>query len=439
MSEVRFDFEWADPLGAKGPELRATWARLAIWADDRCVSRVLDQNAKTIRDGVYVPLYPLAEWLATHWWNLLVEVPSPERLADPSYNERHSLRAARDGFALPPASFAGVGDHIRLRWHREKLPNYRVEFIEDGSAYIPIAKFKESATSFIGAVISRLEANGINTTLLQDEWGALQALSDEEQEFCQTAAALGLDPFGIDPSTETTIVEAAESVPGRLLSDFVRVASADNLPAEANDVRLAYNAAQENDSALGSLLVLRSDLLGHDSALGVAPWTRGYIAARRLRELLSLGNAVLPSFEHIAHALAISEGALAAALVSVPGATGIYDALVATNRRQSPAFAISPRHNKAAHRFHFCRGLYEFLRAYDDGPWLVTKSLADDQKQSRAFAAEFLAPAAALRDHVSASTVSADDVDDIAEQFGVSTYVIHHQLENHKIASVLPT
>src|SRR5437763_9414455 len=81
MSEIRFDFEWVDPQGARGPELRATWARLAIWADSKCVSRVLDQDVKSVRDAVYLPLYPLAEWLATHWWTLLAEVPSPERVA----------------------------------------------------------------------------------------------------------------------------------------------------------------------------------------------------------------------------------------------------------------------------------------------------------------------------------------------------------------------
>lgn len=193
MSEIRFDFEWVDPQGARGPELRATWARLAIWADSKCVSRVLDQDVKSVRDAVYLPLYPLAEWLATHWWTLLVEVPSPERVADPKYAERHSLRSARDGFALPSASITGEGDHIRLSWVREALPNYRVEFIEEGTAYIPVKVFRQSLAAFINAVLGRLQAEGISGTVLQEEWAALQALSKEEEEFCEVTAALGLD------------------------------------------------------------------------------------------------------------------------------------------------------------------------------------------------------------------------------------------------------
>ena len=438
MSEIRFDFEWVDPQGARGPELRATWARLAIWADSKCVSRVFDQDVKSVRDAVYLPLYPLAEWLATHWWPLLVEVPSPDRLADPKFAERHSLRAARDGFALPAASIAGEGDHIRFTWCREALPNYHVEFIEEGTVHIPVQSFRQSLTTLITAVLGRLQAEGITGTVLQEEWIALQALSTEEEEFCQVTAALGLDPFDLDAAAEARIIEVTEAVPLKLRRDFLFAASAGNLVQEASDVSSAYAFARENDVVLASILSLRNELASYELPLTVQPWSRGYLVAQRLREAIGILNAPLQSFDDIADALRVSNGNLQAALVEMPNATGVYDALVATNRHNSPSFAISTRHNEAAHRFHFCRGLYEFLRADDVGPWLVTKSLSDTQKQSRAFAAEFLAPEKALRERVSGSAVSVDEVDDISREFGVSTYVINHQLENHGIAKVLP-
>jgi hypothetical protein len=439
MSEIRFDFEWIDPQGARGPELRATWARLAIWAGSKCVSRVLDQDVKSVRDAVYLPLYPLAEWLATHWWTLLVEVPSPDRLADPTYEERHSLRAARDGFALPPVSIAGEGDHVRVRWHREALPNYRVEFIEEGTAHIPVNVFRQNLTTFILAVLGRLQAEGVTGTILQEEWAALQSLSKEEVEFCEVAAALGLDPFGLDATAEARIIEATEAVPLKLRRDFLSAATPDNLAQEAIDVFSAYGSAHRNDAVLTAILSLRRELAVNELQPAAPPWSRGYLAAQRLRETIEIPHEPFPSFEAIAKALHVSYSNLQAALVDIPNATGVYDALVATNSRDSPSFALSMRHNKAAHRFHFCRGLYEFLRADDDGPWLVTKSLSDTQKQSRAFAAELLAPASALRKRVSGSTVSADEVDDISQEFGVSTYVINHQFENHDIATVLPS
>ncbi len=438
MTDLRFEFEWVDPLGARGRELRATWARLAIWVDSQCLTRVLDQEVKGVRDAVYVPLYPIAEWLATHWWSVLVEVPSPNRLADPGYSERHFLCKAREGFALPNASIAGEGDHVRVQWNREVLPNCRVEFIEEGTAHIPVETFRQNLTTFITAVIDRVEAEGITGTPLQEEWAALQALSTEEKEFCEIAAALGLDPFGLDTNTETRIIEAAESVPATVQRDFLFAASINDLAAEAKDVSLAYASAHENTTTLESIVALRMELT-KAAYTATSPWSRGYQAAQRLRQTIDLTKAPLPSFDDIAKALQVTNGDLGAALVPMSNATGVYDALVATNRRQSPAFALSNLHNEAAQRFHFCRGLYEFLLGRGFGPWLVTKSSSDVQKRNRAFAAEFLAPAVALRERVSGQTVSADEVEDLAEQFGVSAYVIGHQLENHQIAAVFPS
>jgi Zn-dependent peptidase ImmA (M78 family) len=55
---------------------------------------------------------------------------------------------------------------------------------------------------------------------------------------------------------------------------------------------------------------------------------------------------------------------------------------------------------------------------------------------TRAFAAELLAPSAALRARVRDDVVSPEDVDALALELDVSRLVIRHQLENHRIASV---
>ncbi len=55
MDDLTIDFEWADPLGAKGAELRATWARLSITVGGHPVTRVYDERLKTVRDSVYCP------------------------------------------------------------------------------------------------------------------------------------------------------------------------------------------------------------------------------------------------------------------------------------------------------------------------------------------------------------------------------------------------
>lgn len=55
---------------------------------------------------------------------------------------------------------------------------------------------------------------------------------------------------------------------------------------------------------------------------------------------------------------------------------------------------------------------------------------------NRAFAAEFLAPHAMLKGDLSAATVGEEEIDDLAADYGVSGFVIRHQIENHKLAQI---
>ena len=74
----------------QGPELASTWASLLIRVADSVITRVVDRRAQTVRDHVYVPLYPLAESLVTNWWFLLYEVGSPAK-DDAAFLRRHAL------------------------------------------------------------------------------------------------------------------------------------------------------------------------------------------------------------------------------------------------------------------------------------------------------------------------------------------------------------
>ena len=59
------------------------------------------------------------------------------------------------------------------------------------------------------------------------------------------------------------------------------------------------------------------------------------------------------------------------------------------------------------------------------------------QAQSRAFAAEFLAPAEWIRAQVgSAEAVDGEVVDEYATELGVSSWVVRYQIQNHRIADI---
>lgn len=68
---------------------------------------------------------------------------------------------------------------------------------------------------------------------------------------------------------------------------------------------------------------------------------------------------------------------------------------------------------------------------------LLTRSMTRSQRAARAFAAELLAPAAALANHVS-GRLDDQDVETLAATFLVSSQVIVHQVENHGLGYVDP-
>lgn len=115
-----------------------------------------------------------------------------------------------------------------------------------------------------------------------------------------------------------------------------------------------------------------------------------------------------------------------------------FVALVGINHRLSPAFVLRPA-LPASTRFHFCRALFEYLYPPIRRSALITDANTEQQKRNRAFAAELLAPASALRARIGTPMVTWEQTEEIADEFGVSAYVISHQLVNHGIASVQQT
>ena len=101
MPGLRFKTDWVDADGIRGPELAATWAALEIRVEDSIVTRVLDTRARTVRDFVYVPLYPFAEWMAANWWFLMHEINNPAKEGDSGFLRRHAIGGDREGYAFP--------------------------------------------------------------------------------------------------------------------------------------------------------------------------------------------------------------------------------------------------------------------------------------------------------------------------------------------------
>jgi hypothetical protein len=436
MSSLTFDFEWIDPAEARGAELRATWARLEISHDETAITSLIDFESRGIRNSVFLPLYPLAEWLATKWWFLFYEVETLGRSISDQYDRRHNLRFGAEGFAVPSLTIQPLGKQIKVEWRRLRLDAQHLEFTESGTAHVSAEELRQTVFDFIAAVLKRLQEVGVENTFLEEEWRSIQAVDPEERDFCSAVASLGLDPYTLDENQQQRIIDVSKSLPASLLEDFFAVADFAILPLQASQVLGALESSRNNGADLTSLKSLKRELASVRPSPG-PPWRQGYQFAQELRQQLNLNGEKMRSLPALAKTLGIDSRQLDAAIVKVPALPSSLDALGATNSCESPGFAVSERREESV-RFAFCRALFEYLTLPADQPLIVTRARSERQKRNRAFAAEFLVPADLLREALPGSVVGDEDIDDLADGFGVSPSVIRHQIENHRLALSLP-
>ena len=436
MDELRFETDWVDAEGINGAELSATWASLKVRAGDSIVTRVLDTRARTVRDFVYVPLYPFAEWVATNWWFLTREISNPAKEGDPHFRRRHAIGGDREGYAYPDLQVFPYGDLTCLAWTRSPSPWTGIEFLDRGQTWLDSVQFRDTCADFIDGVIRRLLSLGVEGTLLQEEWEAIQRADRDEIEFCEAAAGLGWDPYDMGDDERSLVVELANTLSGAMFEEAIPAFNAQNLLTECSAITGAIECAKSNALRWEPLALMEQELSADSRATARTPWMEGYDLARKVRHALELDGSPLPSMERIAKA--ISEEPAWLERVTEPGdfaAVPLVDGVITRNDDRYPAFAFRDFSSEESKRFHFCRA-YGEVCASPGTDTLITKAHSERQQRNRAFAAEFLAPSSALRQRVTRPVVDGDDIDELAAAFGVSSLVVAHQIQNHGIAEV---
>ncbi len=435
MNRLRFDIEWEDPAAAVGPELRATWAHLQIFVDGESLTQAHDLAARSVRNGIYLPLYPLAEWLATHWWWLFSELDNPRRTRREDYLRRHNLRYGRDGFAFPDLIFRPVNGEIALQWENSRDPAAAVRFLSSGKALLPAAAVEAALSDLIEAVISRLDQFELSSTLLHEEWHAVTSADEDELSFCRAAAALGLDPYDLDDETSEALLEVDRLLPPTVSEEFLAGASAAQLLPQARQVVDALKRAGRRKVCLQPMVDLRQRV--HFESTSGPPWEDGYAFARRLRRELSLNGDPPENLDDIGPMLGVTAADLRSAILKMQTVPDFFDAAVNINAQQSPGFVLRQQSRENL-KFVFCRALFEYFAEDHPGPALVAADYSLRQKRNRAFAAEFLVPADLLREALPANFVGPEEIDNLARRFKVSPWLVRHQLENHRLARLAP-
>ncbi len=422
MADFCFQFEWEDSPRVRTPELAATWARLEIRANQQQITKVEARRSQSIRTGIYVPLFPIAEWLVSNWFFLWEEWRAHAR------DEHHSLLAAREGFALPDLRFQPTESQVELRWCRSQAPLSGLEFLSEGSVVLPKGPVQDECTRLVEAVIERLDNRSVEAQRLASDWRAVvEATSDPElRTFCGTAARLGCDPFDLPEDTAAQIEGLGSVLPEPVLDDFCDAIHLEGLASGALTVMQFINQAASTIGESGQWARIREQVRPQP---GTQPWIAGYAQARSLRNLLGdRGPIALGIKEYLQGKFGPFQ------LNSFGVASSDIDGITAPSATDAPVFGINPAVPEEKMRFLLCRALSDHLFAAM--PSLVTRVKSEHQQRNRAFAAEFLVPAESLRRSIHGGVVGEEELSDLAQEYKVSEFVLRHQIQNHGLAAI---
>jgi Zn-dependent peptidase ImmA (M78 family) len=434
MNKIEFDINWLEQKEAVNDPNSFTWAQLTITVGDEVISEHNNWLTFSTDDRIVLPLYPLAEWLVLNWWNLLYEPFTPNQQIRDSltYFSRHNLKYARSGFSLPDLIIQPQGATTLLHWKAATLKNHKCRFLNDGYTFVDSLQFEENITGFILAVIDRLEKKGVKDTLLQTEWDSIENINEEERQFCQAAAQAGMDPFNCSEEDADLILLANESLPSSILKEFYCASNSTKLKGDIANVKHAIEVAKKNQNKFEFLKSIKHKLSYSNN--NSMPWREGYQAALEVREKLNLNGTAVTTIDKLSEYLKLDVNELSQKLDK--DFSSSIRLIGGTNQTHDPVFVFSKNspNSEKSKKFNVARGLYEYF--YGEDFSLISDVYDENQKRNRAFAAEFLLPSLLLRKRINTEYVSYDQINDLAEEFNISSMVVELQLKNHNIATV---
>ena len=420
-----FEYEWCDDAETSLDRVsQHTMSKVAIKVGDHNITSVYDRYLKDYRDHIFVPLAHIAEWLAVNWWHLWHEPASVSGEQCPGFPSRHDLSYAGDGFVLPRLTFTPFGNRIRLvaePWSPEHAP---LEFRSKCDVTLDRDELEKEFGSLIEAVIERLRVAATPFEELESEWHAIESLDEDTREFCQAAALMGLDPFDTNAETAEQVSRVWNHTDPALREEALATAQVHSLGDVhrwiVREIETVEQARSSDTWAAIRNVVRRKNADEH-----LVPWRRGYRDAVAVRIEL---DAPPGRFDFV------EDGPCTIWSRDVQDAPSPrIQGCVASD---SPSCVVVQK-PEAARRFLVGRALGDYMGREEPRPGIIGTLETPRQAQSRAFSAEFLAPADWLRKEVgSLGCISSEVVDDLATELLVSSWVVRHQIQNHNIAEI---
>jgi hypothetical protein len=412
---MRHSIEWQDDVANAAPEERATVAALRLFLNDRNITQYMLDG--TVGDHVTVALYGLVSGLVHDWWSIFG-----------SRDREISLKDYRTGYLIPDVRIQFDGAVFEIAAHQSVYTDPDLRFWGGTAEVLARDKGEAWLAALVEEVLARLEGKGVRDTSATLRWRRVQASKRTgESAFCEAAGGLGLDPYQIADDA-ADFIEKAEAIFGR--ESLVEFASGSQ---EVDHSRLMdWVDRMVRMKGLGYRLAELRPIVDKIAKevpwrTGERAWAAGYRRARAMRRELGLKqHHRFASFRDLALLFGAPKNYNLAPVV---------DGISALRREAFNAIHVHIR-NHGDRQGTAATHLFVMATAIGDSacfPEPQTSPInrlrhAYRQAAGRAFAAEFLAPIDEIR------SMQEDERDkySIANEFGVSTMVIEHQVENEE-------
>lgn len=412
---MKFSADWIENAQNVAPEERATAAEFRMWLAEQNVTMNLRDDVSS--DHIVISAYSLVEGLVHDWWSLFG-----------SREQEVSLIRHRSGYAVPDIRFKFDGVVFEAVGVQKVYQNPPLRFWAGPVEIMTREEAESSLSKFITLVLDRLVSKGQVDTSASLRWDRVQVsrANPEEAEFCESAGALGLDPYAISDVDAQFIGDAASLFQNEPLAEFLSDAKNYRIDSLLRWVRNVENRPKYKSRLPDLMPVVQKAALRVPERQGERGWSLGYRRARVLREILNLKQQ-----DRIRSDKAFAKRLGAATSFGSAGHVDGIRALRSQVTGDDVCIHMRDHGKKVQAR---AAQLFSFARAVGDVACFPspTRSAINElhsahrQAAGRAFAAEFLAPI----EEVLSMRADGYDAMTIANEFSVSPAVIERQIEN---------
>jgi hypothetical protein len=371
-----------------------------------------------------VPTYYLVEWLAQNWWSFLYEPRKDDRSdADSEFRSRHWLGIPRNGFGLPDVMFAPSGETMEVIARQTYLRFAHLSFTETAHSIVRTNEVRAHLTTFVEAVLGRMGEKGIKTSEAHEAWKRVAGTSLEEEGYCRLIGAMGLSPYVDHPEIDKALDGISDVINETVLTDLCEASTIGSFTRAAEFTgRIA--GALEKSSAIEVTPFLKI-AKPQDNARKAYDW--GYGAAAKARRELGIPDDNPEGRIEFFKKLGFDPKASPDIGSPVSNVFPIQGAI--SRNQKTVKLALSSGSDK---EFSAARGSFLAWVSGEADARLVTTARTRQQRASRAFAAELLAPAAYLKKRLGRERdVSPFTLDKVSTEMGVASTIVRLQAKNN--------